>query len=142
MNSNRSAQKQIRNSSQKKTQRKIHAQANNEIAIHNHLTNFDNISLDSASGKSDFDEEYYKYKPEAIELRKSQIIEVDTNKGFQVTDESYHLPPKRNERPVKKSEDDKRQNTTSYSTDTTLVLQEEDEKECCCWNIICIFCGN
>lgn len=147
MNNNKSARKLNRNSFQKKTQRKNHAEASNEMAIHNHLTNFDNISLDSssdsASGKSDFDEEYYKNKPEAIELRNSQIIEVDNNKGFKATDESYHLPPKRNDRTVKKYEDDKSlKKPTSYSTDTTLVLHEENEKECCCWNIICFFWGN
>lgn len=147
MNNNKSVRKQIPNNFQKKAQCKNHAQSNNETAlrIHSQYTNVDNISLDSsASGKSDLDMEYHKYKPDAVELRNSQIIEIDNNKGLQANDESLDLRLKNDEKLSKKSDDNKcHKKVISYSTDTTLVLQEEDdEKECCCWNIICIFCGN
>lgn len=45
--------------------------------IHCNRSAVDNISIGSSSDKSDFDEEYYKYKPDPIQFFKSQVIEVN-----------------------------------------------------------------
>lgn len=117
---------------------------NDEMALKIHLkpSDLDNISVESGSGKSEFDEEYYKNRPDVIELRSSRIIEVDNhNISHQILTDNYDLPSIKNKEPKKNSAETPTQKQSESDTYDKKLLMEE-EKDCCCWSILNIFCGD
>nr|XP_023014511.1 probable serine/threonine-protein kinase kinX [Leptinotarsa decemlineata]XP_023014519.1 probable serine/threonine-protein kinase kinX [Leptinotarsa decemlineata] len=71
--------KEVENTGRRKTLKTSQEIYSEKQALKNHGLLFGNVDApsDSDSGKSDFDEEYYKYKPQPIQVDPSQVVVIE-----------------------------------------------------------------